>query len=276
MKFHECQHVLPTGNTCHAPRLRNQRFCYFHFAARDRVRRQRLAAERKLPLQIPALLESHVSVQYALSDVVNALLTDRIDNKKAALCLYALQTASANLKHIGSWAPENYDEYQPDLDPTLPDIGEEVVRTDVPEPVGCPTSGDVPDVGKTAPPLETISNQEETEPRRKPRRRNHSTIPPKKPVAKVKAPRKDVMGKLERILVNARKQELKTIRAYTKAIATGAAAPLPWVIKEDETAQEDYLDRERHILDAYRRAPGTRHVIADDDPRLKRPLKEKD
>ena len=96
MKFHECQHVLANGSTCHAPRLRDSQFCYFHVAARDRVRRQRLAAEKKLPLQVPVLEDAN-TIQLALGDVVNAMLADRIDPRKAALTLYALQTASANL-----------------------------------------------------------------------------------------------------------------------------------------------------------------------------------
>ncbi len=120
----ECHHVKADGNTCRSAALRNESFCYFHLATRDRIRRQRIAAERKLPLQIP-ILEDEETIQLTITDVVNAMLTDRIDYKKAALALYALQTAAVNVKraHFDNLS-NNFKSYQPENDPSLPEIGQ--------------------------------------------------------------------------------------------------------------------------------------------------------
>jgi hypothetical protein len=50
-------------------------------------------------------LEDANSIPVGLGEVVQMILNERIDPKPAALPLYALQTASANLKHI-SFQPE--------------------------------------------------------------------------------------------------------------------------------------------------------------------------
>jgi hypothetical protein len=34
-----CNHVMPNGNTCGSPALRNQRFCYFHQEQHKRAKR---------------------------------------------------------------------------------------------------------------------------------------------------------------------------------------------------------------------------------------------
>ena len=50
-------------------------------------------------------LEDANSIQVALADVIRMLRTQEVDHRTAALMLYALQTASANLKHT-SFEPE--------------------------------------------------------------------------------------------------------------------------------------------------------------------------
>ncbi|HEY3928237.1 MAG TPA: hypothetical protein VGL89_07680 [Candidatus Koribacter sp.] len=199
MKFQECQHVFASGNTCRSPRLRNQRFCYYHVAVRDRLRRQRLAAERKLPLQLP-VLEDESTIQLALGDVVNAMLADRIDAKKAALTLYALQTASANLKHAKPSAPATYTEYAPDLDAALPPVD-------------------------AAPDQASVAAEEPASGPKK--------IPRKKPVTGADGQRPNI-DSFSRFMFQVRKKELKAIRKYTKAFSAGAASPLPWTIKADQ------------------------------------------
>jgi hypothetical protein len=133
-----CEHIKADGNICQSPKLKNEKFCYFHVAARDRVRRQRLAAERKLPLQVP-ILEDRNTIQLALGDVVNALLADRIDHRKAALVLYALQTAAANARDLQFESDQNwYDVYRPELDAALP-----AIEPAAPAPAKKPAAGQV-------------------------------------------------------------------------------------------------------------------------------------
>jgi hypothetical protein len=94
-----CTHIRTNGTQCGSPALRGRRFCFFH----KNWRGQRIQLGAKLPAS-PAtftlpVLEDANSVQIALMQVIQLLLSGRIDAKTAGLLLYALQTASLNLKH---------------------------------------------------------------------------------------------------------------------------------------------------------------------------------
>src|SRR5271169_4224266 len=92
-----CQHIKMNGTQCGSPSLRYRRLCFFH----DRIRRERakiaadVSAQRRFDLP---LLEDANSVQVALMKVIQMLGSGRMDHKTAGLMLYALQTASANLR----------------------------------------------------------------------------------------------------------------------------------------------------------------------------------
>jgi len=92
-----CQHIKVNGTQCGSPALRRRRHCFFH----DRIRREqaKIAADTSAPrrFQLP-LLEDANSVQVALMKVIQMLGSGRMDHKTAGLMLYALQTASANLR----------------------------------------------------------------------------------------------------------------------------------------------------------------------------------
>ena len=95
-----CQHIKVNGVQCGSPALNHRRLCFFHHKSQqrrtlinaNRARRSRVAFE--LPL-----LEDANSIQVALMQVMNLLLTHQIEHKTASLLLYALQTASTNLRH---------------------------------------------------------------------------------------------------------------------------------------------------------------------------------
>jgi len=95
-----CQHIKINGVQCGSPALNHRRLCFFHHKSQqrrtlinaNRARRSRVAFE--LPL-----LEDANSIQVALMQVMNLLLTHQIEHKTASLLLYALQTASTNLRH---------------------------------------------------------------------------------------------------------------------------------------------------------------------------------
>src|SRR5512142_2006150 len=96
-----CQHIKVNGESCGCPALRNQSLCYFHHhsAKRQRAtaRKQRNAFGLSKLFQIP-VLEDADAIQIALMDTIHAMLDTRLDLRRASLILYALQTASANLK----------------------------------------------------------------------------------------------------------------------------------------------------------------------------------
>ncbi len=94
-----CQHIKVNGTQCGSPALRRNRFCFFHKRFQDQ--RINLATDRKrrgAANFILPVLEDANSVQIALMQVMRMLVTQQMDHKTASLLLYALQTASSNLR----------------------------------------------------------------------------------------------------------------------------------------------------------------------------------
>ncbi len=92
-----CRHIKANGLQCGSPALSRAHFCYFHQRWREtRPNGRRVAAASPL-LDLP-LLEDANAIQVALQQVIAAIVNNQIDNKKAGLLLFALQTASSNLK----------------------------------------------------------------------------------------------------------------------------------------------------------------------------------
>ena len=89
-----CRHIMPNGARCHSPLLRGTSYCYFH------TRLHRLAAEKsptaEVPITIP-VLEDRSAIQVALAQVLNGLVSSRLDPRRAGLFLYGLQIASQNV-----------------------------------------------------------------------------------------------------------------------------------------------------------------------------------
>jgi hypothetical protein len=96
-----CQYIKTNGTQCGSPALKRNHFCYFHKRWRDtrvtlnanRARRNRAA------LDMP-VLEDAESIQVSLMQVMRLILSQQIDPKTAGLLLYALQTASSNVRHL--------------------------------------------------------------------------------------------------------------------------------------------------------------------------------
>ena len=102
--IHRCEHIKINGTQCGSPSIRNRRLCFFH----GRWQKQRLAIADSVA-SIPAgisiapalnmpLLEDANSIQVAIMQVLQLLLTGQLQHKTAALALYGLQTASSNLR----------------------------------------------------------------------------------------------------------------------------------------------------------------------------------
>ncbi len=85
-----CQHVKADGTRCGSPALTQRPYCYAHA--------QMLRPAQGLAPLPP--LEDANAIQCALMLVADAIVRDLIDLKRAALLLYALQIASANLKRV--------------------------------------------------------------------------------------------------------------------------------------------------------------------------------
>jgi hypothetical protein len=91
-----CQHIKVNGTQCGSPSLRDSKHCYYHI-------RYHWPELEALPdnnewRKTLATLEDANSIQVSLANVMERLVMQDIDHKTAALMLYALQTASMNLK----------------------------------------------------------------------------------------------------------------------------------------------------------------------------------
>ena len=94
-----CQHIKVNGVQCGSPALRRNRFCFFHKRFHDeRIRLAADRARRSPGTFVLPVLEDANSIQIALMQVMRLLLSHQIEHKTASLLLYALQTASGNLR----------------------------------------------------------------------------------------------------------------------------------------------------------------------------------
>jgi len=89
-----CTHIKVTGVRCDSPSLRGEQFCYFHQRMMRGVRTPPQA--RLHPI---ALIEDETSIQAALMEVINALMRNTIDLKRANLILRALHIAVKNVRY---------------------------------------------------------------------------------------------------------------------------------------------------------------------------------
>jgi hypothetical protein len=101
-----CQHIKINGTQCASPALKRNRFCFFH----KRWHEQRIVippaqARRSLAaLELPVLEDAN-SIQVSLMQVMRSMLHGQLDSRTAGLMLYALQTASINLRHTSFEPP---------------------------------------------------------------------------------------------------------------------------------------------------------------------------
>jgi hypothetical protein len=99
MNVPQCRHIKTNGMRCACPAVRGHHFCHWHAELRAHERRHSSAEARQQPLQLPPLEDAH-SIQLAIMEVTRALLEERISEKRAGLILYALQTATINVKRL--------------------------------------------------------------------------------------------------------------------------------------------------------------------------------
>jgi hypothetical protein len=106
MQVELCRHIKTNGIQCHAVALKESVFCYFHHRLNDghRLYRSTLVGKRNLLdrghiVALPAL-EDRLSVQLAISEVVNALACNFIDAKRANSLLFGLKLAVFNAKGL--------------------------------------------------------------------------------------------------------------------------------------------------------------------------------
>jgi hypothetical protein len=86
-----CTHIKVDGVRCGSPALRGEVFCYFH----QRLIRG-VTTPPKSRVHPIAILESKEGIQVSIMEVINALLRNTIDPRRAQLVLRALHIAQKN------------------------------------------------------------------------------------------------------------------------------------------------------------------------------------
>ncbi len=95
-----CAHIKTNGTQCGSPALREQRLCFFHKKWKSQQITLKAGQPAELQVVNMPLLEDADSVQVALMQVIRLVLTRQLDPKVSGLLLYALQTASLNLRQM--------------------------------------------------------------------------------------------------------------------------------------------------------------------------------
>ena len=116
-QYPTCNHIKTNGNVCDSPALKGSDFCYFHSRDRQRLANFQQAREAKLSrfhnpaqedalnaeilesLQLP-LLEDANAIQVALSNLLRAIASNHLPERRAALLLYGLQIAVSNVGNL--------------------------------------------------------------------------------------------------------------------------------------------------------------------------------
>jgi hypothetical protein len=95
-----CRHIFTDGRRCGSPALRQQHFCYYHYAHRTPVLANVRRRQPRSGFELTRLdgLDNHTAIQLAISEVLGRIASNDIGHKSAWLLLYGLQIADHNLR----------------------------------------------------------------------------------------------------------------------------------------------------------------------------------
>ncbi len=101
-----CEHFKTDGTRCGSPAVRDQKYCYYHFAVHQLVPKANLMVKMWSPAaeidplfqyQMP-YLEDSAALQIAFMQYIYGVSQDRLQPAQARLVLGALKGAAANLR----------------------------------------------------------------------------------------------------------------------------------------------------------------------------------
>jgi hypothetical protein len=96
-----CGYMKADGIQCGSPAMRGHRFCFHHHRWHEEgvILSADRAGRVKSSLDLSALGNAK-TIQLSITQVMHQLLTGEIDHKTASVLLYALQTATINLRNF--------------------------------------------------------------------------------------------------------------------------------------------------------------------------------
>src|SRR6266700_2953027 len=93
-----CSYTRPNGQLCGSPRMKGHQLCYAHARIVE-------MKPKTMALRLPSL-EDRNGIQMAIMTLVQWLIDDAVDQKKAGLLAYLLQTAASNVGRVDIGAYE--------------------------------------------------------------------------------------------------------------------------------------------------------------------------
>jgi hypothetical protein len=102
-----CNHEFQGGRRCGSPALHDETFCYYHHPTRKPVRttqsdrdarRARRKARQAFAFDAPT---NPRELQLALSEIMQRLAANQLDNRRAGQLLFALEITGRNLARGG-------------------------------------------------------------------------------------------------------------------------------------------------------------------------------
>jgi hypothetical protein len=101
MQYETCRHIKEDGAYCGSPRLRDQKYCYYHLMQRVRRLRRARALRDNVPYRLEIQsLDNVYAVRNALTEIAQALAAGQLDARTAGKLLYAIQQVSATNRRI--------------------------------------------------------------------------------------------------------------------------------------------------------------------------------
>jgi hypothetical protein len=101
--FVECRHIMPRGAKCKAAALRDRPYCYFHNKLHDYTRDG--LRNDKEPLCL-ASIEDACGIQHALTQIMGAMASGRLDSRDGVRLIYGLQVAIQALDRVPQTPPQ--------------------------------------------------------------------------------------------------------------------------------------------------------------------------
>ena len=100
MQYETCRHVKVDGAYCGSPSIKNHKYCYYHLQERGRRLRRARALRDNVPyrLEIPPLVDFD-AVEFALTEIAQAVGSGQLDHRAAGKMLYAIQQATSLIKY---------------------------------------------------------------------------------------------------------------------------------------------------------------------------------
>jgi hypothetical protein len=101
--YAECRHIMPRGTKCKSPALKGRPYCYYHDKlhayTRDGLR------DDKAPLCL-ASIEDACGIQHALTQIMGAMASGRLDSREGVRLIYGLQVAIQALDRVPQTPPQ--------------------------------------------------------------------------------------------------------------------------------------------------------------------------